>query len=123
MPAISSNPSASAYSYLTMPGPGAWLNRKHRLAYGLVGCWLLRDGDRVPDLSGVRARGVYAQSTQGTWDPMLRPSKLFRIAQTADGVLDSEIVLPTENVEATDDPLLGEVGLITPELVLVRRRQ
>ncbi|MFA9271080.1 MAG: baseplate J/gp47 family protein [Baekduiaceae bacterium] len=69
------------------------------------------------------ARGAYAQATQGSWDAVLRTSKIFKLVQTSTGILDSEVIAPTENVEATDDPNLDEVGLIVPELVLVRRRQ
>lgn len=59
----------------------------------------------------------------GSWEGNLRLSTLFERAQTTDGVLDSQILDPVANVEATDFPFPDndQIGLLTPGKVLVRR--
>lgn len=62
-------------------------------------------------------------SQYGSWEGTLRTSSLFEAVQLLDGVLDSDLVAPASNVEATDPafPDNDSIGLITPGKVLVRR--
>lgn len=64
------------------------------------------------------ARGSYAQ---GAWDGTLRTASLSKLAQLTPGVLDSTVVVPSANVEATNTAPNPSVGLITAQQVLVRK--
>ncbi|HEU02902.1 hypothetical protein LCGC14_0605610 [marine sediment metagenome] len=58
----------------------------------------------------------------GPWEGNLRLSTLFERVQTTDGVLDSQILDPVANVEASDTvfPDNDTIGLLTPGKILVR---
>ena len=59
----------------------------------------------------------------GPWEGNLRLSSLFEAVQSGDGVLDSTIVDPVANVEATDPafPINSTIELLTPGKILVRK--
>ncbi|HWU86210.1 MAG TPA: baseplate J/gp47 family protein [Kofleriaceae bacterium] len=59
----------------------------------------------------------------GTWEGNLRPIKIGSAAGAVDGVLEVAVAVPAATVEASDPayPDNGEVGLITPGRILVRR--
>ena len=59
----------------------------------------------------------------GPWEGNLRLSNLFETIQTVDGVLDSAILDPVANVEATDFqfPDDTKVELLIPGKILIRR--
>lgn len=51
------------------PTRGMKLNRRHPLARGLVGCWIMNEGtgDKINDLSGYGRHGIYQSTTAGDW--------------------------------------------------------
>ncbi len=59
----------------------------------------------------------------GPWEGNIRLSTLFEAVQTISGVLDSTIVDPVANVEATDPafPVNTTIELLTPGKILVRK--
>lgn len=79
---------------------------------------------RLAILALIDELGPANESSQyGPWEGTLRTSSLFETVQLQDGVLDSDLVAPVANVEATDPayPDNDTIGLITPGKVLVRR--
>lgn len=64
------------------------------------------------------ARGAFAALV---WVGTLYTSQLFKIVQTADGVLDSTIVTPVANVVPANVPPSPTVGFITARQVIVRK--
>lgn len=64
---------------------------------------------------------AHGSSSVGLWEDTLRTSTLFKIVQTARGVLDSTIVTPAVNVVPNDPTPQTTVELIIPRQVLVRR--
>lgn len=60
----------------------------------------------------------------GEWEGTLRLSSLYRAINGVEGVLDSVLVAPVANVEATDPafPNDGTINLVTPRRILVRKK-
>ena len=60
----------------------------------------------------------------GEWEGNLRTAGLYKVVNGVEGVLDSELVTPVANVEATDPafPNDDEINLIVPSRTLVRRK-
>lgn len=55
------------------------------------------------------------------WEGALRLSKLHNVAQRVAGVLDSEIVTPTANVNPTNEAPASTVSVLVPRSVIVRK--
>ena len=60
----------------------------------------------------------------GAWEANLRLASLYRIVNSVAGVLDSSLVTPVANVEATDPAFPDDdtISVLTPARVLVRRK-
>lgn len=67
------------------------------------------------------ARGTNPKQVAGVWEDTLRISRLKTLAQLTTGVLDSNVITPAANVAPANVPPVGQVGLIIPRRVLVRR--
>jgi uncharacterized phage protein gp47/JayE len=63
--------------------------------------------------------GTYAVSV---WDDVLRVSNLMRICQTQEGVLETEMVQPSTNFFAYDNPYTLDVGVFIPGIIIIRRK-
>lgn len=57
----------------------------------------------------------------GYWEGTLRRSKLHNLAQKQPGVLDSNVITPTTNVEPVNISPQETVGLLVPRVVIVRK--
>lgn len=64
------------------------------------------------------------ETSYGAWEGNLRTAGLYRVLNSVVGVLDSVLVTPTVNVEATDPafPNDATINLLTPGRVIVRRK-
>lgn len=56
----------------------------------------------------------------GIWESNIRPGALLRLASTAAGVLDADVIAPVYTIEPIDDPELTSVAYLVPGQILVR---